>query len=332
MKWSLKIVLLFIGALLCRAEIDVGNTSGQDVTDETEESKVTPEQNIGTTRKDAIPVKIPSVQSLADALPGVPLPPSSEEEDMDSDFLPFKDSNLEEGKKVLEEKCRELGGEAAVESATLAKDRMMECAQSMVNVTQLQGEIDDNKANGELDTVFKKYCRKAPHFQECLTNFTIAIDPCLKDREKVTKDFIYNVTDSLLSFICYKEGDRIALFIAEGGPECLAEKQQEVQNCMNSTLAKHLPKNMPDAENLPEFVLEEAQCLEINDLQSCVVKSLEGCKEPTPANIVESMMNYLKKSGPCAQYFVVNRGGSFVNPMIQTVLSSFVAFILLAFK
>jgi hypothetical protein len=37
------------------------------------------------------------------------------------------------------------------------------------------------------------------------------------------------------------------------------------------------------------------------DLQKCVVKALETCSEPTPANIVDSMFNFVRKMTPCAK-------------------------------
>jgi hypothetical protein len=37
------------------------------------------------------------------------------------------------------------------------------------------------------------------------------------------------------------------------------------------------------------------------DLQKCVVKALETCHEPTPANIIDSMFNFVRKMTPCAK-------------------------------
>jgi hypothetical protein len=37
----------------------------------------------------------------------------------------------------------------------------------------------------------------------------------------------------------------------------------------------------------------------MEDLQNCVVRALETCSEPTPANIVESMFNFVRKMTPC---------------------------------
>lgn len=39
----------------------------------------------------------------------------------------------------------------------------------------------------------------------------------------------------------------------------------------------------------------------MTDLQNCVVKALETCSEPTPANIVDSMFNFVRKMTPCAK-------------------------------
>lgn len=38
------------------------------------------------------------------------------------------------------------------------------------------------------------------------------------------------------------------------------------------------------------------------DLQKCVVQVLETCTEPTPANIVDSMFNFVRKMTPCANF------------------------------
>jgi hypothetical protein len=53
-------------------------------------------------------------------------------------------------------------------------------------------------------------CRKSPQLKQCITNFTAVVEPCLDDQEKENKHLIQNITDSVLKFVCYKEGDRIA--------------------------------------------------------------------------------------------------------------------------
>lgn len=50
------------------------------------------------------------------------------------------------------------------------------------------------------------------------------------------------------------------MFIAEGGVECLQDKQDAVQACVNSTFGKKLPSEVPGLDDLPLFVIEDEQC------------------------------------------------------------------------
>jgi len=215
--------------------------------------------------------------------------------------LPVNVPTVEEGQRVFEEKCKKMGHPEAYQAAEAGKDELQECIKSLVNVTELQAEVEQAKPTGDLDAVFRKYCRKSPQLQQCVSNFTVLIEPCLNEEEKENKNLIQNITDSILKFVCYKEGDRIALFIAEGGPECISANQEAIQTCANKTITKNLPKDTLSVDNLPSLVFGEEQCRDMADLQTCVVKALETCSEPTPANIVDSMFNFVRKMTPCAR-------------------------------
>nr|CAD7460094.1 unnamed protein product [Timema tahoe] len=140
--------------------------------------------------------------------------------------------------------------------------QVSECVQSLANTTELRQEVEKAKPTGDLDVVFRKYCRyeemylhlcggrvgnhlgkttfitmdhdsnpdliavepvlrhvihsttephrKSPVLQSCITNFTAGIEPCLDGKEKESLSLIQNITESLISFVCFKEGDRIA--------------------------------------------------------------------------------------------------------------------------
>ncbi|PSN52702.1 hypothetical protein C0J52_09393 [Blattella germanica] len=224
---------------------------------------------------------------------------------------------LEDGEKLLEEKCKKMGHPEAYAAAVGAKDEVKKCVMNLdvykrqivfsskfqgakdevkkcvmnlVNVTELQAEMEKAKPTGDLDIVFKKYCRKSPDLQRCITNFTSTVEPCLDEKEKESKYLVQNISESIVKFICHKEGDRIALFIAEGGPECLSSNQEAIQECVNKTIAKNMPKETLSIENLPS---------DFQELQNCVAIALQRCEEPTPANIVESLFNFVRKMTPC---------------------------------
>ena len=90
------------------------------------------------------------------------------------------------------------------------------------------------------------------------------------------------------------------MFIAEKGPECLSDKKEAVIHCINSTFGKHLPAGTPNINALPQLLLGANECKDVCSLQHCVVKELEKCEEPTPANVIQSMFDYVLKVTPCA--------------------------------
>lgn len=108
-----------------------------------------------------------------------------------------------------------------------------------------------------------RYCRKRDIATACVENFTTTLNPCLEQDEINTKDTIVNVFKNILKFVCHKDGDQIALFIAEKGPECFAKSKDALLSCKDSLVNAYLPSgtnqlNIPN--ELPQFVIGDTQC------------------------------------------------------------------------
>lgn len=117
---------------------------------------------------------------------------------------------IEQTKNLFKEKCARNGGASAYENAERAQVEMVQCLQSLINITELQAEMEKYKPTGDLDIVFKNYCNKRNILRACVNNFTDTVEHCLDEKERKNKKIVLNITDSLLEFVCYKEGDRIA--------------------------------------------------------------------------------------------------------------------------
>lgn len=212
--------------------------------------------------------------------------------------------SVEEAKNLFKEKCTKNGGPGAFENAQQAQLNMVQCFQSLINITELQAEMEKYKPTGDLDIVFKNYCNKRSILRACVNNFTDTVEHCLDEKERENKKIVLNITDSLLEFICYKEGDRIALFISAEGPECFQSKQNAIQDCANNTYGGYIPKTDPSnnligLESLPSLTFGTRECNDMTSLQTCVVAELEKCPDPTPANIMDSIFNFVKRVTPC---------------------------------
>ncbi|KAJ8668076.1 hypothetical protein QAD02_009739 [Eretmocerus hayati] len=223
---------------------------------------------------------------------------------------------------ALREKCTKNGG--SYDDAKDAGMKLIACTKDIVNFNTLQQEIKDNTYNGDLDKVFKKYCKKQPTVEKCLKDFAEKIEPCLEPVEKQTKQTLDKITKKILDFVCFKEGDRIAMFVAAKGPECFKEKVSELRQCGNKTFsgyAKSVAFNPADGiagavqqatslfdpEKLPLLVFDQERCSNLQSFQKCSVEELELCEDPTPANLIDSIFNYIKKVTPCEQLL---KGGS----------------------
>ncbi|KAH8259094.1 hypothetical protein KR026_008683, partial [Drosophila bipectinata] len=180
-----------------------------------------------------------------------------------------------------------------------------ECMVNIVNHTAIQQEIEEATPRGELDVVFNKYCNKRSDAIHCVDDFTLIVSPCLEKEEQESPNAIKRIVQSLLNFVCHKNGDQIALFIGEKGPECLQSEKDNIQQCLNSTFSalfhsSYIAENK--IKSIPKLIVGQKQCDDMLSLQTCVVARLETCPDITPANLVESMFNFIRNETFCRNY------------------------------
>lgn len=94
----------------------------------------------------------------------------------------------------------------------------------------------------------------------------------------------------------------VVVFIAEKGPECFSDKKDAIMHCANKTFHGYIPSETPTIDSLPNLILGEKECDDMDLLQQCVVAELESCEESTPANLVESLFKFIKNETPCVNY------------------------------
>ncbi|CAH0728942.1 unnamed protein product, partial [Brenthis ino] len=203
------------------------------------------------------------------------------------------DEQREQYKKFIKEACTKNGAEDKVDAVEETVRTFVDCVKSMFDVDTIKNEIEEAKPRGALDEVFKKYCAKSPQLKTCLHTFTAGISPCL---DPVIREHIGaadNTTDQFIDFVCHKDGDRIALFIAESGPECLKEKVGPIREC-----GTKLMQNVKSVDDAKKLTLTE-QCAKYDEFTACTVKALEECSTPTPGNMAESLFRFVRKTSPC---------------------------------
>ncbi|XP_017088385.2 27 kDa hemolymph protein-like [Drosophila bipectinata] len=230
---------------------------------------------------------------------------------LSAQFLPpeYRNTNVsvDDIKRLYREKCKKVTGtdnSTFYEDIERAATKMSTCISGVANLTAIQEEMEQAKPQGELDTVFHKYCTKAPEAEACVKEFNTKMQVCLTAEEKRHQETIARIGASLLGFACTKGGDQIALFVAEQGPECLEANKEAIANCLNQSFHNYIPKDgqVPDLMSAPELLFSPTHCVDLERFEHCVLHHLERCSEITPANIVQSIFKFVKNETDCQAY------------------------------
>ncbi|KAL3268298.1 hypothetical protein HHI36_007416 [Cryptolaemus montrouzieri] len=219
-------------------------------------------------------------KQLGEELPGVDLSGTDQ----------VNSSQIDELELIFRNKCDSKSGNGTYDTIKASKDVYQECISNFVNVTQLKLEVDDAKKTGSMDEVFGKYCDKYPALTNCSSDFVEALQPCLEEHESKSLNISIGLAHKLKDFICYKSGDRIAMFVAEGGVDCINSQKEVLKQCLNSTLSSRVPSDM-SPNSLPILMFNSDDCRDFAKLRTCIVDALSHCPETTPSNLVDAFSN-----------------------------------------
>lgn len=229
--------------------------------------------------------------------------------------------SVNEGELMLQKMCEKNAGNDTFESAHTAVKSIKTCFEGIISFSELPSRIEAARPYGNLDQVFQGYCKRTDELKGCVNKFLIDVDPCLPDDQKASKYTIQNITESILKFACENEGDYIALFISEKGPQCISSKQPGIEKCIKKYLNdtktfesyRESMNNMTDLNSVMNsasseeekqfsFSFELEQCRTAYKIRTCIVEELKTCKGSTPANVVESIFNLIQRSTTCSKY------------------------------
>jgi hypothetical protein len=112
--------------------------------------------------------------------------------------------------------------------------------------------------------------------------------------------------DEVVRFYCGDDngGERIALFFAEGGLECIQTHGDEVKKCVEQRQElvgiNEDNLNLNDIAN-QKFTIPKSDevCKSIDELHECASVGLRKCKDPTPENLMTSMLKQVGKALEC---------------------------------
>ncbi|CAH1998336.1 unnamed protein product [Acanthoscelides obtectus] len=195
--------------------------------------------------------------------------------------------------EAVKERCEKKAGAGTYEKLEKAIEETKTCIKELVNVEKVKEEVEEAKKTGSMDEVFGRYCKKRPELRECFMKTYNAAEPCLEEIERQAVNTTEHILNQIGDFVCFKDGDRIAMFVAEGGVECLKSRTDAIKNCVNDTV-KFNPSSL--GNSIPNLSMDQKKCDDMKKIQECIVKDLEtGCDDSTPANVVDALFRFVKK-------------------------------------
>ncbi|KAK9892882.1 hypothetical protein WA026_022562 [Henosepilachna vigintioctopunctata] len=221
--------------------------------------------------------------------------------DLDTSQLdPSKLPQIDELDLIFRNKCDNKSGNGTYDKVKGSKDVFQECVSNFVNATQLREEVEEAKKTGSMDEVFGKYCNKYPELSKCRNDFIEAMTPCMEEKESKSLNISIGLMDKMKDFICHKNGDRIAMFVAEGGIDCIKSQKDAIQQCLNTTFGSRVPADM-SPNSFPVLQFNGEDCSDFSKFRTCIAEALGNCEETTPANLMDALFKYLKKILPCSE-------------------------------
>jgi len=113
---------------------------------------------------------------------------------------------------------------------------LSDCVTSKINIVNITEEIKAAAPRGALDEVFASYCNLVPGIKHCRTPMISALQVCLSHQRDDDLQLIDSAIDGALDFMCFKGGERIAIFLAENGTDCLYDNADRIASCINDTM------------------------------------------------------------------------------------------------
>merc|ERR1712223_510549 len=210
-------------------------------------------------------------------------------------------NELEAGLIKWEDRCLNVGGQEALDQYLKSQEDLVYCVMQNFDISSIQSEVAAKEKTGDLDLVFKKYCGAPVNkTRPCLKDFLKASRRCLKTEDKPSLDITLRMIDSAIEFMCQNDGDRIALFMSENGWDCVQDHREDIMKCVNSSVPELFNTNAQKYSNIHHLIIFSPQnCRRGEAIRVCVENSLLKCKDPTPSNVVNSLLQSMQKATPC---------------------------------
>lgn len=192
----------------------------------------------------------------------------------------------------------------------------MQCVQERVALDQLMLDMTTHIAGGTLDQLVAERCRKQlpeavstcsalalERLQPCWLSADAQNDTADQQQADVVSKKLRKVLMAGVEFFCYRDGERVAIFLHESGRECMrAESTREAGRHCLSWLGVQSDLWLEAVSVLTEWrdeVRRQQHCQRLQSIRRCMTSAFETCNSSTPANVVDSVLAVMLEPLEC---------------------------------
>ncbi|XP_046631751.1 27 kDa glycoprotein-like [Daphnia pulicaria] len=208
------------------------------------------------------------------------------------------DFNLDSYSKQWMDECERVNGSEAIEDIRESVTALTDCISSKINIHNITEEIKEASPKGILDEVFAKYCDQISAIKKCREPVILAMQVCLSDQADQDLEIFDEAISAAVDFMCYKGGERIAIFMSENGTDCFLSNIDNIATCLNGSLPE-LENAIKGIQTTNTSMFDDTNCGLETKMKACVINGLKTCSDPTPANVVEGLIDSMIKKTPC---------------------------------
>lgn len=169
-----------------------------------------------------------------------------------------------------------------------------------INVGQLMDDVEQAQSTNNYDALFSSSCNATHAVLPCFGDFLEAIQICMDEEEKQLTKLGMIIIRALLDFTCSKSVEEFEKIIESKSDECINSKEEQVKACTTSIATKY--KDVEEdkmIENTFNLLTREEDCMELVNLESCVVSVFDDCSNKVPVEVGRDLIRSVIEQTPC---------------------------------
>lgn len=175
------------------------------------------------------------------------------------------------------------------------------CFEKQVNISTFVEEAMEAFLENKIPGFTKKHCAKVPAIVNCMDNFVESVQHCFEPGRQEDLRTTASAIKAALDFVCYRDGERVLIFLREEGIECYDQENTELYKCINESSPEDFTNFTAPGELgfIASLSYDDKLCSHARKVSDCLYTAMTRCSKRQPSLIMEALTKTILKKTPC---------------------------------